>query len=312
MESDYDIVDSHTHVHPTVEAAAGLSRGLERQVPHAGDLADAREMMTQRGVRKIVVLPLLPVRRDFNARMAEDPAADAEQVKRELADTWTSYNLWAAGVARSEPDRFTAAVAVDPVLLGEEWARAEIERAITAGARAIKIMPAWIGQPPYDERYRVVWELADRHSLPVVSQSGLTYYSQVSHPDNFEPVAAAYPRVKLILAHMGLGAEDRTIALTSKYPNIFVDTSAWFEVAPDPESWLNKQRHTPPPTVDDALDLLRAIGIDRVLFGTNYAIRNVALPYEWMKSMALTDHERAQIFSANHARVFNEDGHLAG
>jgi predicted TIM-barrel fold metal-dependent hydrolase len=306
MGSEYVIVDSHTHVYPTIQAAASFSRGTRRPVPHTGDLADARAMMAERGVRKIVLLPLLPARRDFDTRMAEDGAANAEEVKREIADSWTAYNLWAAGVARSEPDRFTAAVAVDPVLLGEEWARAEIERAIAAGARALKIVPAWIGQPPSDERFRPVWELADKHGLPVVSQSGITYYSEVSHPDNFEPVAAAYPRVKLILAHMGLGAEDRMIALASKYPNVFVDTSAWFEIAPDPESWLNKQRHAPPPTVDDALDLLRAIGVDRVLFGTNYAIRNVALPHEWMKSMGLTDHERSQIFSANHARVFDE------
>ena len=236
----------------------------------------------------------------------QNTTTPAEQVKQEIGDAWTTYNLWAAGVARSEPARFAAAVAVNPVLLGEEWTRDQISQAVTAGARAIKIMPAWIGQPPWDERYRPVWELADRLQLPVVSQSGLTYYSQVSHPDNFEPVAKAYPRVKLVLAHMGLGAEDRMIALTSSYPNVFADTSAWFEVAPDPGSWLNKQRSVAPPTPADALDLLRAIGTDRVLFGTNYAIRNVSIPHRWIRDMALTDGERVQIYETNYARVFDD------
>jgi predicted TIM-barrel fold metal-dependent hydrolase len=310
MADAYDIVDSHTHVFPTTAAAAAFRGPHGGELPAVGDLDDARSYMAERGVRKLVLLPLVFARRDFEARLAEleqqGEQPDEDRVKAEVGDAWTEYNLWAAGVARAEPDSFKACVAVDPVLLGADWARAEIERALDAGATAIKIMPAWIGCSPSDERMNVVWELADEHGLPVVSQSGLTNYSDVSHPDNFEPVAAAFPRVKVILAHMGLGAEDRTIALTAKHPNVFVDTSAWFNFLPDPDSWINVQRGTPPCTPDEVAELLRGIGIDRVLFGTNYAIRDPAAPHEWIRSIPLTELERQQIFSENYARVFGD------
>lgn len=299
---DYEIVDSHTHVFPSAAAGAAFRGPGGGDLPHVGDLDDARAYMERHGVRKLVLLPLVNARRDFELRA--EAGDDPEQVKAELGAAWTEYNLWAAGVARAEPDRFKACVAVDPVLFGEEWARAEVERALAAGATAIKIMPAWIGCPPSDPRMNVVWELADENALPVVSQSGLTGYSEVSHPDNFEPVARDYPGAKVILAHMGLGAEDRTIALTARYPNVFVDTSAWFNFMADPASWVHVQRGTSPPTGDEVAELLRAIGIDRVLFGTNYAIRDPAAPHEWIRSAPLTDGERQQIFSENYARVF--------
>jgi predicted TIM-barrel fold metal-dependent hydrolase len=309
MAAAFDIVDSHAHVYPTVSRAAEFGEALGRDMPFAGDLDEARMVMRRRGVRKLVLLPLIPAAQQYRARMAQvDQGREdsAERIKGEIADAWTVYNEWAAGVARDQPDRFAAAVAVDPVLLGEKWARAEIERAAEAGARAIKIMPAWIGCSPADQRMRVVWELAERYRLPVVSQSGLTPYSQVAHPDNFDPIAVRFPRAKLVLAHMGLGAEERTVALTSKHANVFVDTSAWFNVMVDPNSWLNLERGAVPPTPDEVARLLRRIGIDRVLFGTNYALRDPAVPHEWMHSLPLTTRERRQIFSENYSRVFDD------
>jgi uncharacterized protein len=302
--ADYDIIDSHTHVFPDLTAAASFSRGVGRQIPHAGDLTDARTMMTEHHVRRVMLLPLLPARHDFEIRTNRGETPD--HIKAEIAASWTEYNCWASDTAAAEPHRFSAAVAVDPVLLGEEWARTEIERGASTGIRAIKIMPAWIGCPPDDPRMGVVWELASRFDLPVISQSGLTKDSDISHPDRFEPVVAAYPRVMVVLAHMGLGAEDRTINLAARFPNVFVDTSAWFEVAPNPRSWLNLQRGGTPPTRNDAADLIRNIGIDRVLFGTNYAIRDVATPHEWLHSLPLSESERVQIFSKNYSRVFSQ------
>jgi predicted TIM-barrel fold metal-dependent hydrolase len=300
---DYEIVDAHTHVFPTPAAAAAFRGPHEPGLPAPGTLDDARAYMAKRGVAKLVLLPLVAARRDFELRAAEE---DPERVKAEIGAAWSEYNLWAAGLARTEPDRFRACVAVDPVLLGEDWARAEIERGLASGATAIKIMPAWIGVPPGDAQMRVVWELAGRHEVPVVSQSGLTPYSEVSHPDAFEPVARAHPRVRIILAHMGLGAEERTVALTSKYANVFVDTSAWFNVRPDPESWVNKQRGSPGCTPEEVAELLRAIGIDRVLFGTNYAIRDPEAPHRGLREAPFSEPERRQIFSENYRRVFDD------
>ena len=309
VSGDYDIVDAHTHFHPTAADAAAFRVSLGRSLPLVGDLDDARAYMARYGVRKLVLLPLVAARRDYDARLtalgadADDPLAQ-ERIRSEIADAWSGYNRWAAELARDEPERFTAAVAVDPLLLGEEWAREEIERGLASGARAIKVMPAWIGVPPWHGCMRPVWELADRHGVPVVSMSGLTPYSDVAHPDNFEPVATSHPRVRIILAHMGMGAEDRTVAVTASCPNVFVDTSAWFNVWADPESWLNREPGASPRTPEQVADWFRAIGVERILFGTNNAIQYPALVHESIRATPLTDAERRRIFSGNYSRVF--------
>jgi predicted TIM-barrel fold metal-dependent hydrolase len=260
--------------------------------------------MERWGVRKLVLLPLIAARRDFDLRV--EAGEGPEAARAAIGEAWTAYNLWAAALARAEPDRFRACVAVDPLLLGEDWARDMIERGLAAGASAIKIMPAWIGVPPSDPGMRVVWELADEHGLPVVSQSGLTDYADTSHPDNFAPVARDYPRANVIQAHMGLGAEDRTAALLAEHANVFVDTSAWFNIVAAADSWLHRERGTEPPAPEQVAELLRSFGIDRVLFGTNYAIREADAPHQWIRSLPLAEDERAEIFAGTYRRVFGD------
>jgi predicted TIM-barrel fold metal-dependent hydrolase len=131
-----------------------------------------------------------------------------------------------------------------------------------------------------------------------------------AHPDNFEPVVSAHSRLKLILAHAGLGAEARTVALAQRYPNVYADTSAWFDQRLTPTSWHNVNdptlRKGQAYSLSDAADVFRAIGIDRVLFGTNYAIRFPAPTLESVRGMPLTAAEHEQIFRANYRTVFDD------
>src|SRR5690349_11796216 len=156
----FDVVDAHTHVHPTAADAAELRGSLSRSSPSLpGDLDDARATMERLGIRKLVLLPLVHARRLYE--LGREAGRDDAELRGEIAERWSAYNSWAAHAARAEPDRLLASVAVDPVLLGEEWAQAEIERCVAAGARGLKVMPAWIGCAPDDPRMRVVWEAAD-------------------------------------------------------------------------------------------------------------------------------------------------------
>jgi predicted TIM-barrel fold metal-dependent hydrolase len=226
-------------------------------------------------------------------------------VRLAAAERWSRYNDWALDVATRNPDRFRAMVGVDPVALGADWAKAEIERGVAGGASGLKIMPAKIGCPPDDERMAVVWEQADRHGLPVVAMCGLTPYSNDAHPDRFDAVASDFPDAKLVLAHAGMGAEAAVIDLARRRPNVHVDTSSWFDQRMHP-SWLNLAQDRPPFTLDEATDYFRAIGIDRVLFGTNWAIFPLDRPLQTVIDMPLTESERQKILSENYRRVFDD------
>jgi predicted TIM-barrel fold metal-dependent hydrolase len=305
-----DVVDSHTHVFPSAADTAAFCASLGGARPSfAGDVAEALATMDELGVRKSVLLPAVHGQHEVDRLVAgadgEAPLAD-EEARERVRQAWSAYNAWAVQTTREHPDRFETMVGVDPVLLGREWAESEIVTNVAAGARGVKIVPRLIGVPPDDERMAVVWEVADRLRLPVVAQSGLAPSTDVAHPDNYEAVVRDYPGVKLIMAHAGLGAEERTIALAAKYPNVHVDTSAWFDVRPEPESWLNVKQGTAGWTPADAAEFFRAVGVDRVLFGTNYAIRLPKATHDAFRALPLTEAEQQQIFAENYRRVFDD------
>jgi predicted TIM-barrel fold metal-dependent hydrolase len=305
-----ELFDSHSHLFqsPTAEASFRAVTGAPGDLP--GDTSDAIATMDRLGVRRMVILPLLHARQDFDDALAKAAAtgraADPDTVRNEVAARWSEYNSWAAATATAQPDRFIAMIGTDPVLLGPDWAAAEIERGLADGATGLKLMPGFIGCRPDDERLAVVWEAADRHSLPVVSMCGLLPTSDLTHPDHYEAVASAYPRLKLILAHLGLGAEDRVVRLTRRYDNVFTDTSAWFEQRFHADSWLSRKLGTPALTPEQAVDIFREIGTDRILFGTNFGIRRAEPVHEAFSALPLTPSERAQISSENHRRVYDD------
>ena len=93
------------------------------------------------------------------------------------------------------------------------------------------IIPANTGVYPADPKMSVVWEEANRRELAVLTVSvahssaeflakiGVSEdYTDINHPSRFEEVVQAYPRLKLVRAHLGMGAEKDTIRLANKYP----------------------------------------------------------------------------------------------
>jgi predicted TIM-barrel fold metal-dependent hydrolase len=300
------LFDSHAHVFPSSTAESSFRELTGAPAGLSGDIADAVDTMDRLGVRRMVILPLLHARHDFDARLAANESADPDTVRAEIAERWSAYNTWATTTATANPDRFIAMIGTDPVLFGPDWAAAQIERGLAAGAKGLKLMPWFAGCRPDDERLSVVWELADRHGIPVVSMCGMLPTSDLTQPDHYEAVASAYPRLKLVLAHLGLGAEDRVARLTRLYDNVFADTSAWFEQRLHSDSWLSRKLGAAALTPAQAVDLFRDIGVDRIMFGTNFGIRRAEPAHDAFSTLPLTPSERRQISSENHRRVYDD------
>src|SRR5439155_24580385 len=115
---------------------------------------------------------------------------------------------------------------------------------------------------PGEASMAIVCREADRRSLPVISQSGGRQPDNPAQPANFELVLVAYPNCRVVLAHVGMGAEEEVARLANTYPNLYTDTSYWLGLVGQPGQF----------TPAEAADLFRRIGVDRVLFGTNYPI----------------------------------------
>jgi uncharacterized protein len=195
------------------------------------------------------------------------------------------------------------------VLFGEQWTRDEIQARMAQGAAGIKILPMYIGVYPDDPKMAVMWEEANRRELAVltlavaqVPAEGLAKigvserFTDIHHPSRFEEVARSYPRLKLVLAHLGMGAEQDTIRLANKYPNVFTDTSLRLHDVGQPGGWSTRE----------AAEMFRRIGVDRVLFASNYPFVSQADYVAVMEKLPLSDDERRRIGSRNYDRVYGK------
>jgi predicted TIM-barrel fold metal-dependent hydrolase len=135
----------------------------------------------------------------------------------------------------------------------------------------------------------------------VLSQAGGNGYGPHpawGHPRYFDAVLGAFPTVDVQLAHLGLGAEDEVARLTARHAHLYVDTSARLHLLGRPGEW----------SLAEAADWLRRIGIDRVLFGTNYPMHEPAEYLEVMRSLPLTDDERERILHRNARGILERAG----
>ena len=307
MANEIPIIDAHTHVHPTAAGFKEFMRLLapQRAVENAGDLAEATGLMKRLGIRTSLILPWVFAQRVYAERLeaAGKPAgADDEALKDKIAAEWSAYNDWAIATAKSHPGQFGALCAIDPVLLGDKRTRAEIARCMPMGAIGLKVVPGFMNARPNDPRMAVVWEEANRREVSVTAQCSGSLEG-TAHPSYFEDVLRSYPKARVVLAHMGLGGGEQVVAqLASKYPNVYCDSSSWL-------GQVNRATAGPvmPGSVSltpqEAVELWRRIGTDRILYASNYPLSDSEEFVTKLKSLPLKDEEKRQIYFENAQRV---------
>jgi uncharacterized protein len=303
--------DAHTHIHPSATATKAFMTALEFYGPWDGTIEQALPIMDEAGIATTMIVPLIADTKILAERTAEARArgtkVDRDHLIHQLAREQSAYNSWAAGAGRRYPGRFAGLIGVNPVLFGEDWTRREIEARLAEGAAGIKILPMYIGVYPSDPKMAVLWEEANRRGLPVLtlatahippealSKIGVSEdYTDIHHPSRFEDVVRSYPRLKLVLAHLGLGAEQDTIRLAGKYANVFTDTSLRLHEVGQPGGWSLKE----------TAEIFRRIGIDRVLFGTNYPFVGQGEYIDVMEEIPLTEAEGRRIAYQNYDYVY--------
>lgn len=294
-------IDFHTHVQP--DAAGGIAFqqrfGLARPRRN-GTPEELLPLMDANGIERALMVPWMPAQDHVQERLAQRPG-EREAVCREVLDEWSTLNQWAVDCVRRQPRRLSCLVGLDPILMDRERMRREAADKLAQGACGLKIAPLFLGAPPDDERVAFVFELAREHGVFVLSQAGANGYGPRQawgHPKYFEAVLRAFPQVDVQLAHLGLGAEDEVARLSARHANLFVDTSARLHLLGQPGEW----------SPAEAADWFRRIGIERVLFGTNYPMHEPAEYLDVMRALPLSDAEREQILYRNAAGILERAG----
>jgi predicted TIM-barrel fold metal-dependent hydrolase len=149
--------------------------------------------------------------------------------KAKLSGVWIPDQHVADYVARN-PAAFTGFMSLDPTQAG--WQEEMRFGREVLKLRGIKLLPMYAGFRPDDRLLDPLWEYATEHNLPVLLHTGTTFVSQAplecTLPRHLDDVAIRYPRVRLILAHLGHPYEGECVVVIRKHPNVYADVSALF------------------------------------------------------------------------------------
>ncbi len=197
----------------------------------------------------------------------------------------SSINHFLADAMNHSGGAFTALGALHPDAASLED---DLKELLSLGLHGVKIHPDFQQFEADSPKAFRIYELCQAYGLPVLVHTGDFRYDY-SNPERVVNVLRAFPDLKFIGAHLGgWSVWDRATALLPDFPNIMVDTSSSFP-------WLKRE---------EALDIIRAYGAERVLFGTDYPMWPQKPDLDHMKMLELTEDEYDQIFWRNCARLY--------
>ncbi len=193
-------------------------------------------------------------------------------------------------VVSAHPDRFAGLASVD----------------IRNPVEAVKVLGHYVNEHGF-KGLRIVqwlWELPCSHPLyyplltacvrldvPVCLQVGHTgplRSSESGRPAHIERIALDFPDLVIVCGHIGYPWTVEMIAVATKFPNVYIDTSAYLP-----------KRYPP-----ELVAYLKGHGRHKVMFGTNYPMLTPEACVAQLELLGLDDEARACFLYRNAADVF--------
>jgi predicted TIM-barrel fold metal-dependent hydrolase len=134
---------------------------------------------------------------------------------RRLWGTKEDFPLKVLKHCSASPSRFAVFGGVEPSALSLKETKEALERQYQAGVSGFKIHPphTWVKPNAYREeegslkQLEAIYEFAQDHSLPVTIHTGTSAFPQARNkfgdPIFVDDVAVDFPRLKILIAHMG-------------------------------------------------------------------------------------------------------------
>lgn len=157
---------------------------------------------------------------------------------------------------------------------------------------------------PNHPRLIPVYAYCETEGIPIVFHAGsaeglVKIEKSYSNIDNYIPLLEQFPKLKIVLAHMGgLGAIDRAIKIGRKYPNLYFDTSIALSGNDRLKSipgWLNDEK---------AVLFVKTVGADRILFGSDSPWGYPKEDIQRIRSLPITENEKQAVLGSNAVRIF--------
>ena len=258
------IVDAHTH--PRLTGFPSI-----RAKPHG--LTDYLRSARGLDIRCAAVLVMAPL-------------GDLERTRR--------MNERALALSSRASPKFLPFCSVHPA--DGAAALAEVDRVASRGARGLKLHPNTQQFDVADPAVRAVVARATDRGLPVLFDAYSPF--DADQPGKFVRLAIEVPKARLILAHAhGPHFADLLVyEVLARYDwwrrNVWVDLSATGPLL------------SASPFREQFVWVLRKVGVDRLLFGSDYPLDQPRHAVEAIAGLGFTPQELSKIFYANAARLF--------
>ncbi|GAA0662486.1 amidohydrolase family protein [Streptomyces thermocarboxydovorans] len=204
------LVDVHTHFMPErvlhkvwayFDGLGPLTGGIEWPIAYRAEERERAELLRAFGVRA------------FTAMLYPHKPGMAR---------W--LNDWAAGFAARTPDCLHTAT-----LFPEDGVEAYVREAVEAGARVFKAHVQVGAYDPADPALDGAWGLLAEAGLPVVIHCGSgPAPGKHTGPEPVARVLARHPRLRLIVAHLGMPEYEDFLDLAERYEEVRLDTTMAF------------------------------------------------------------------------------------
>ena len=292
-------IDIHVHTFPNAEIGRQAMMGRS-QSGCDGTIPEVLSEMQRVGISHVAMVNMTPVQEMRLAALERLPhgmsaramAAAERQQLAVMIGRMIRRNEWTCDVSREHPELF-AFIGLVPEM-GSEAMLDELEDKLAKGARGLKLHPAECAFYPANPALWPVYRRCEELGLPVLTHAGEFYMPMESARLRFfGPVLQAFPRLKLVLAHLGKPdfAEAREIAAT--FPNAYFDTS----------TAITGGQHADQVPPGEEVRLIREIGVERVLFGTDFPWLSQERDVEFISRLGLSEGERRAILGENAARL---------
>jgi uncharacterized protein len=306
------LIDVHMHLYTSQDSARWALEGYEiseygskegvRFANAPGVVEEAAAKLARSELAHAVVLNLFAPDSFRDEAIAGLPAVlDAEERRRRIdqitagtGDAMVRFNEWLMASIGGRRG-FTPFIGIDPYVRSADANVAHLREMAERGARGVKLHPVMQHFFPDDPRMMPVYQTCVELGLTVLSHSGRTQRGeQWAAPFSFGPVMEQIPDLRLVLAHLGGGAWRETLEFATTFPAVTFDLSEIIH-------WLGASESL---AADAFVDLIRSVGVERVMFGSDYPWYDPIETLELLTALpGLSDGERDAIAGQNAAAI---------
>ena len=145
-------------------------------------------------------------------------------------DVGAKDNDWCAMLAKKWPEKLIPFGSVNPTYPN---ALDEFKRAVKQlGIRGFKLSPNYMNFHPMDPRAVRIYEQAEEWNIPLIFHTATVQAPELplkyANPVLFDDVAYAFPRLKMVMAHMAHPYYTECIVMIRKHPNVYAEISGNF------------------------------------------------------------------------------------